>query len=179
MMHLYHGMLEAKKLRFGAFSHFGTYKAAVDRIGRRLFDGHTGDPLILKICFRFKPGSVLHLSGDWGSNQPIAMANALKKHFEHIDQTRSQIFEEIRSDLIDRKLASQEFMSVGWLQLSNALGPLGITAVTYPNAVEDRGSSSYCVIPETRRICVGQIIPSDQEIEDAKKLVSERLQPVF
>lgn len=178
-MYLYHGMLEAKKQRFGAFSHFGTYKAAVDRIGRRLFDGHTGDPLILKICFRFKPGSVLHLSGDWGSNQPIAMAYALKKHFEHNDQTRSKIFEEIRRELIDRKLARQEFMNVGWQQLSNVLGQLGITAVTYPNAVEDCGSTSYCVIPETRRICIGQIIPSDQEIEEAKKRVSESLQPVF
>ncbi|MCM8743442.1 hypothetical protein [Pseudomonas koreensis] len=167
-MYLYHGTLGAKKHRFEAFCHFGTRAAAVERIARRLIDGHQGDPVILKLRFKFDEGQVLKIEDDWGSNQPIAAARALKDYFKEKDSEKYSIFEEIRCDLVAAKVAGQEFRQKGWEQLSKALQKIGICAIGYRNMVEDAGGYSYCVVEPTRRICVGTSRPTHQELEEAK-----------
>ncbi len=178
-MYLYHGTLGAKRYRFDAFSHFGTYQAAVERIARRVIDGHTGRPLVLKIPFRLGSNRVLHVAEDWGSNQPISLACALKNHFETAEPEKYEIFEGIRGRLVRAKYAGEDFLTQGWTELNSELDKLGIEAIAYPNRVEDRGSTSYCVVKKTRRICIGHHVPSVNDLEQASKAVRETWQPAF
>ncbi|MBI6853137.1 hypothetical protein YA0002_10200 [Pseudomonas cichorii] len=148
-MHLYHGTLDAKKYRFEAFCHFGTRTAAVERIARRLLDGYQGEPVILKLRFKFEEKQILKIEDDWGSNQPIAVARALKDYFKGKDSEKYSIFEGIRCDLITAKAAGQEFRQMGWDQLSKTLQKIGICVIGYRNVVEDVGAYSYCVVEPT------------------------------
>lgn len=170
-MHLYHGTLGPKKYQFVPFSHFGTRTAAVERIARRILEGGEGDPVVLKLSFHFNEGEILKLSEDWGSNQPISLARALKDHFENVDSDEYEIFEKIRLELTSRKSNVEEFHEYGWERLGSALTAMRISAIQYPNAVEAPDSFSYCVVPRTRRICVNASKPTHDELEEAKKAV--------
>lgn len=173
-MHLYHGTLGGKRYRFEAFCHFGTRTAALERIATRLLDGHQGEPVLLKLRFKFDEQQILRIDDDWGSNQPIAAARALKDYFNGRDSVKYAIFEKIRCDLIVAKAARQEFHQTGTEQLSEALRKIGIRAIAYLNVAEDAGAYSYCVVEPTRRICICTSKPSHQELEEAKETVRSR-----
>lgn len=170
-MHLYHGTLGQKKYQFEPFSHFGTRDAAIERIARRLLDGATGEPIVMEVPFNFIEGEILKLSEDWGSNQPIALARALKDHFENVDCEKYRIFEEIRSDLIRAKSKHEEFHENGWRRIGGALTDMGISAIQYPNQVEAVGSVSYCIVPPVSAICGSK--PTPDELEAAEKAVRQ------
>lgn len=174
-MHLYHGTLGAKKYRFEPFCHFGTRAAAVERIARRLLDGDKGQPVLLKLRFKLEEQQILRIDDDWGSNQPIAVARALKDYFKGRDSEKYAIFEKIRCDLIDLKAAGQEFRQIGWEQLSKGLQKIGIRAIAYRNVVEDAGASSYCVVEPTRRICIGTSKPTNKELGEAKTVAGRSM----
>jgi hypothetical protein len=165
MIHLYHGTLGKKRYRFEAFCHFGTRKAALERIGRRLRDGDEGIPLILKLCFCFEKNEILTIKEDWGSNQPIALARAMKDYFKPIDDKAYETFEGIRSDLFQRKSNHEEFKKIGFKMLRQAFDNMGIKAIQYPNSVEHKGSYSFAVVSPTRRICVGTEILTPTKID--------------
>lgn len=174
-MHLYHGTLGAKKYRFEPFCHFGTRTAAVERMARRLLDGDKGEPILLKLRFKFEEQQILRIDDDWGSNQPIALARALKDYFKERDSENYAIFEKIRGELFSLKAAGQEFRQIGWEQLRKALKKIGIRAIAYRNVVEDAGDYSYCIVEPTRRICIGTSKPTNKELEEAKTMASRSM----
>lgn len=170
-MHLYHGTLGPKKCTFEQFSHFGTRDAAIERIARRLLEGAYEEPIVMQVELLFNEEEILKLSEDWGSNQPIALARALKDHFENVDYEKHRIFEEIRTDLIRAKSSGKEFRENGWERIGKVLGDMRISAIQYPNQVEAVGSVSYCVIRSISPKCLNISKPTPEELTTAKEAV--------
>lgn len=163
-MKLFHATLDNNFEKFHHFTHFGTEKAAIHRISIKFKEKGSGVPTLMWSDLPVDLASTLNVVRDWGSHQPISLANVLRESFDK-GSVRYQKFEDIRSHLCKLKNEGAEWREAGDILLYNYLRKLGIKIISYENDVEDGGETSYCFVErlnvsdfQQRRLSVAELI---------------------
>ncbi|WP_459677836.1 hypothetical protein [Pseudomonas fluorescens] len=148
----YHGSFD-KIDSFEPFSHFGSLKAATDRLNKKRLDkskaGETQEH-IYKCSITISADEVLSVCTDWGSNRAQSLAAALMNCFPQIPEYK-EAWESIKKCQDSegtperRKYQANEY---GFPMLKKLLTSQGYKVLIYKNEVEDIGSYSLLVIDQ-------------------------------
>lgn len=138
----FHGSLVSNIDRFYNFSHFGTYKSALEVIlGKLTLDHEKGHPTIYKV--RIGVSLPLLEVDDFDSPEPLVWMNRLaqdKRIFCDVKEAltvRKGLLKECGSDIVNRVLR--------WQWMSSWLQDKGYGGFIYKNTHEDIGSLSYSI----------------------------------
>lgn len=159
----FHGSLVSHIDRFYKFSHFGTYKSALEvLLGKLTLDHEKGKPTIYKVRINV-PLPLLEVN-DFDSPEPLVWINRLAQD--------ERLFCDTKEALTVKKALSKKCGSdsgnrvLRWQWMSSWLKEKGYGGFKYQNAHEDVGSFSYAIANPDCVFIELQSNPSPVELYD-------------